>query len=125
LAREPARTAPRRLRLPRGRLACIDGVAKRREREVDLLVARLPVRDREADRLSSLPARAAQPDGAAVLHAAQDLVGPFVALEAEQDLVEHDLVQKLGARQLDDSLCEAPSGCAAPLDERGDPAAAE
>ena len=43
------------------------GLAEGVHREGDLLVARLPVRDREPDRLAPVPGRAAQPDPAALL----------------------------------------------------------
>ena len=72
-------------------------VGEARDGEVDLLVAGLPVRDGDADRLATVPGGTAQPDAAALLYAREHLVGALVGLETEEHLVEHDLVQQFDA----------------------------
>ena len=51
--------------------------------------------------------------------------GALVGLEAEEHLVEHDLVQHLGAGRSASRAREPRGEVAAALDELGDPAAAE
>src|SRR5207247_11450433 len=78
--------------LPRRR---VDGRLEGGERTLDVLVARLPVRDGDANRAPPFPGGAAQPGLAALLDAAKDVVRVLVRLAAEQDLVQHELVAAL------------------------------
>ena len=101
--------------LPRCELARVG-----RERPVDVVVGRLPVRDRDADRGAPVPRRAAHPRLAArPAPRASGVVGLVVGREAEEHLVQLDVVQHLRAELLE-AGGESPRVRAAALDHLGD-----
>src|SRR5205085_10045683 len=116
------RTTARRLRLPRRRLAVGRTASgfERADRARHVVVARLPVRNGDADRATAVPRRPAEPRLAALLDAAQHLVRSLVRLEPEQHLVQYHLVQELEARQDGKLVGEASRVRAGPFDEVGD-----
>ena len=102
------------------------GVAERLNREVVSSSPGLPVGDRDADRLAAVPRRAAEPDPAARLYAREHLVLRSSRLEAEQHLVEHDVVQRSRRpASVGDPAAKRRGRVAAALDELHDAAAAE
>ena len=122
MARRRPRPDARRPRPPRGDLAGSRAIGG--ERPLDLRLRRLPVRHREADRGPSVPDRAAHPHLAALLHAPEDVARALVVLVAEQDLVQDDVVEDLGAGLRNAGRERARTG-AAPVDDLGDAVAAE
>ena len=98
---------------------------ERLEREIDLLVPGLPVRNGNANGAAAVPRRPAHPDFTRFLHRVQHAVRPFIGFEAEENLVEDDIVQHLDALELADSLSKAPGAITGPLDELGEPAPPE
>src|SRR5262249_42606470 len=119
VARGAPRTTARGLALPRRELARIDG-----ERPLDIRCARLPVRDRDADRGPAVPRRPAHPRRAVLLNGAEHPGSLLVVGEPEQDLVQLDVVQHFRPE-----LCQAfgkpASVLAATLDDLLDARAAE
>src|SRR3954471_11416798 len=92
---------------------------------VDVRLRRAPVRDRDAHRRAALPARAAGPARALGLHGSGHRIrGAVVVAEAEEDLVEHDVVEDLDAVLARERRGEPLRQRAAALDEVGHAAAA-
>ena len=78
-------------------------------------------------RIARRPSQSVPPSHASprVLHRGDEGVGRLVVLEAEEHLVEHDLVQDLAARQLRERRRELARPRARLLDELRDAGAAE
>src|SRR2546423_1678119 len=122
-AQAPAKPAPALfVSLRRAYGSCCG--SKGGDRTVDVVVARLPVADRQADRLPFLPDRAAHPGLAALLDSPKDLRGALVGIEAEKHLVDDDLVHHLGSDRLY-LLRESRCVVAAALDQLPDAGPAE
>jgi hypothetical protein len=95
----------------------LNGRAERVQCQIDFLIAGPPVRDGQANGTRASPRGSPEPDVPAALHRAEDLVGPLVGLEPEEDLVEHDVVDELGTGYVDDSRGKSARAGARSLDE--------
>src|SRR4051794_25267750 len=95
------------------------------KRPLDVLFARLPVRDGDADRTPAVPRRPADPCLAARLDRRDHRVGRLVVLEADEHLVQHDVVQELAAGKLGQPGGDVAGAGAEALDEVGNARSAE
>ena len=91
----------------------------------DVVLGRPPPRDGEPDRRPPVPRRATHPCLATGLHGRESGARRRVVREAEEHLVEHDLVQHLGTGEGRDLLGERSRVAAAAVDELADPGPAE
>src|SRR3954468_1834863 len=89
-----------------------------------------PVADADTHRGPALPGRAGEPERAVGLHAPGDFAGEFVRIpaagrvEADQHLVEHDVVEHLGAA-VGQAVRHPPGEAAAAFDQAADARAAQ
>src|SRR4051812_24647308 len=114
-----------RIRAARAAARPLPGATEyRRHRAVDVVLGGRPVRDRDAHVAAAAPGGAAHPARAVALHGVDHALGLLIAAEADEDLVEDDVVCDLGAALL--QLRGEPAGeVAAPLDEVRDAVATE